>query len=160
MAHPDAVRFIRDLLVPKADSLMPRPGKRIYVSRGKDKNRAMLNEGAVLGKFKKAGFTFVNTGGMSIDQQIDFFSDAEVIAGPGGAAITNILFAPAKVKVVTLSSSNALNQTFASIAAALGQESWMLNGVSYARPEPYWIWSPFDFEISARDIDLCFEHVL
>lgn len=161
IAHPEAVRFIRNRLVPNADSLTPRPGKRIYLSRGeKTTARAMLNEGEVVEKFKRAGFLIIDTGRMTIDQQIDLFSDAEVIAGPGGAALTNTLFAPRDAKVISLSATNVTCHTFTSISAALGQEFWILNGISYPRANPTWIWSPCDFEIAVRDIDLCFANVL
>jgi hypothetical protein len=161
VAHPDAVRFMRNRLAPHADSVATRAGKRIYLSRGtKTVARAMLNERAVTEKFKKAGFSIVDTSGMTIDQQIELFADVEVIAGPGGAALTNALFAPRDAKVISLSSTNVTCHTFTSISAALGQDAWMLNGISYAQPRPQWVSSVCDFEIAERDIDLCFKHVL
>ncbi|CAE6870622.1 hypothetical protein R69746_08394 [Paraburkholderia aspalathi] len=161
VAHPDAVRFMRNRLAPHADSVAPQAGKRIYLSRGaKTVARAMLNERAVVEKFKKAGFSIVDTSDMTIDQQIELFSDVEVIAGPGGAALTNTLFAPRDAKVISLSSTNVTCHTFTSISAALGQDAWMLNGISYAHPRPHWIGSVCDFEIAERDIDLCFKHIL
>ncbi|MDR6383861.1 glycosyltransferase family 61 protein [Paraburkholderia caribensis] len=160
VAHPDAVGFMRAQLVPNADSLTPRPGKRIFLSRGEKTARSMLNENEVINKFKRAGFLIVDTGRMTLDQQIDLFSDVEIIAGPGGAALTNALFAPRNAKVISLSSTNVTCHTFTSISAALGQESWMLNGASYPRAHPRWIWSACDFEIAGQDIDLCFSQVL
>jgi hypothetical protein len=160
VAHPDAVRFMRSQLAPHADSLTPRAGKRVYLSRKAHNGRAMLNEAAVIKKFKKAGFSIIDTSRMTLDEQIELFSDVEVIAGPGGAALTNSLFAPRDTKVISLSSTNVTCHTFTSISAAIGQDLWILNGISYARPHSHWIWSMFDFEINERDIDLCFNHVL
>jgi tetratricopeptide (TPR) repeat protein len=160
VAHPDAVRFMRNRLVPDADELTPRAGKRVYLSRNAQSGRAMLNEAAVIKKFRKAGFSVVDTSRMSLDEQIDLFADVEVIAGPGGAAITNALFAPRDAKVISLSSTDVTCHTFTSISSAIGQDLWILNGISFARPNPHWIWSMFDFEIDERDIDLCLRHVL
>jgi hypothetical protein len=104
---------------------------------------------------------FVDTAEMTIDQQIEYFADAEVIIAQGGAALANMLFAPRGARLVSLSSSNTLAHTFTSVTSALGQEHWMLNGVSYAsRAYPYWIWSVYDFEIPQSDLDLCFDRVL
>lgn len=123
VAHPDAVLFMRNRLVPHANSLTAQIGKRLYLKRGEGTARSMLNESKVLDKFKRAGFSFVDTGRMTLDQQIELLSDAEVIAGPGGAAFTNALFAPHDAKVIMLSPTNVTCHTFTSISAALGQQS-------------------------------------
>lgn len=160
VAHPDAVLFMRDRLVPNAKTLKAKAGKRLYLKRSEGSPRSMLNEGRVLEKFNRAGFSFVDTGRMTLDEQIELLSDAEVIAGPGGAAFTNALFAPRDAKIIMLSSTNVTCHTFTSISAALGQQSWIINGISYPRTHPHWIWSACDFEVAEQDIDLCFNHVL
>ena len=97
---------------------------------------------------------------MTINEQIDLFSDAEVVAGPGGAAVANILFAPKGAKVLTLSPTAAPCETFSSMSNAIGQEYWYCLGASYARSYPRWVWTTFDFEIAEKDIRFCFEHLL
>jgi glycosyl transferase family 61 len=162
VAHPDAVRFMRDRVVPHADAMSPQPGKRLYVTRGSNNVRtsSLVNERSVIDKFKKANFRFVDPGKLKIREQIDLFADAEVIAGPGGAGMANALFAPRKAKILELSSASMLCETFGSITSILGQEHWWCAGISYPRSFPAWLWTTFDYEISARDIDLCFERLL
>ena len=162
VAHPAAVHYTRHVLAPHADRASPTPGKRLYMRRSAHSVRksALLNERCVIEKFKRANFTFVDTGEMTLDEQIEMFADAEVIAGAGGAAFANALFAPKGAKLLVLSPSDCICETFSSIANAIGQEGWCCAGVSYARPYQAWVWTQFDFEIAPKDIDLCFEHVL
>lgn len=162
VAHPDAVRFMRHRLAPHADGMSPKPGKRLYLARSAASIRQsqFLNERHIMETFRKAGFSLVDPGAMTIDEQIEVFSDAEVIAGPGGAAVANVLFAPKSAKVVTLSPMNALCETFSSVCNAIGQEYVYCAGASYPRSYMMWVWTTFDFEISDRDIRLCLDQVL
>lgn len=162
VAHPAAVRVMRQRLAPHSAGMTPRPGKRLYLTRklARDRKSTFLNERSVMEKFKRAGFHFVDPGTLTIDQQIELFSDAEVIAGPGGAGMTNALFAPPRAKILELSSASMLCETFGSIAAVVGQEHYWCAGTSFARSYPIWIWTTFDYEIPEHDIDVCFERVL
>lgn len=161
VAHPRAVSFIRNKLLQSDHDLKPTIGKRIYISRGTvTAHRAVLNEGAIRDQFRRANFRFVNTGSLSIAEQIELFADAEVIAGSAGAGLTNVIFAPKAVRLLSLGSGNSLSPTFASITSAIGQASWQITGPGYARPYPYWIWTPFDFEIDEKDIDFVFNQIL
>ena len=162
IAHPKAVQFLRRRLAPGADSASPVPGRRLYLARrGLGIREArLLNERNLIERFKRAGFSIVDTGTMSLSEQIDLFSGAEVIAGPGGAAFTNILFAPKEARMLTFAPTGVICETFTSIAHTIGQEAWCCAGVSYARPHPQWIWTTFDFEIKETDIDLALKQVL
>ncbi len=159
IAHPQAVSYIREKLLP-ATNVKPRSGKRIYVCRANTPGRGMLNYKNIIDKLKKNNFQIIDPGTLSLKEQIEIFSDAEVIAGAGGAGLTNIVFSPPGARVLTLGSSHILCQTFTSIACAIGQESWSVTGISYARPHPYWIWTNFDFEIDEKDLDYCFDQIL
>jgi capsular polysaccharide biosynthesis protein len=162
VAHPEAIRFIRNRLAPHADDAVPKAGKWLYLTRssGAARRSSILNERRVIEKFKKAGFRVVDPASMTVAQQIEIFSDVEVIAGPGGAALANIVFAPRTAKVLALAPASALCETFASVASIIGQEYWWCSGASFARPYPAWIWTTFDCEISMRDIAMCFENLL
>lgn len=162
IAHPKAVRFLRRRLAPEADSASPLPGRRLYLARRSQgiRQARLLNERNLIERFKRAGFSIVDPGSMSLGEQIELFSGAEVIAGPGGAALTNILFAPKKARMLALAPTGVICETFTSIAHTIGQDAWYCAGVSYARPHPQWIWTTFDFEINDADIDLALEQML
>ncbi|MCA3277368.1 MAG: DUF563 domain-containing protein [Roseomonas sp.] len=162
IAHPKAVQFLRRRLAPEADSASPVPGRRLYLARRSlgIREARLLNERSLIERFKRAGFSIVDTGSMSLGEQIELFSGAEVIAGPGGAAFTNILFTPKEARMLTLAPTGVICETFTSIAHIIGQDAWCCAGVSYARPHPQWFWTTFDFEIKETDIDLALEQVL
>ena len=161
VAHPEAVSFMRKKLV-LDQAYKPTADKRIYITRSSNttSGRSMLNESKIVDKFKRANFKIVDTSQLSIQEQIEMFHDVDVIAGPGGAGLANILFGPKGARVLILGSSHILCETFTSIAAAIGQQSWAVRGISYARPYPNWVWTNFDYEIDEKDIDFCFEHIL
>jgi hypothetical protein len=154
VVHPAAVRFLRETFVPNEAALKPRAGKRLYLARDAQ-GRALLNESEVMARFVAAGFRVVNPGVMTLDAQMELFSDAEVIAGPGGAALTNILFAPRDAKIIALASDDVLTETFSSMAAALGQEYWLCTGPAFARAHRYWIWTRYNFILDLDDVDAC-----
>ncbi len=162
VAHPQAVSFMRRKLLDDVDGRDSTKGKRIYVTRSAHTTaaRIMLNERLIIDKFRRANFQIIDPAQLSIKEQIELFSDAEVIAGPAGAGLTNILFAPKKARVLVLGAGQAIYETYTSLACAIGQASWSVRGISYARPYPYWIWTNFDYEIDEKDIDLCFDHIL
>jgi capsular polysaccharide biosynthesis protein len=157
VAHPLAVEYVREKLLKNAKSAAPKKGKRLYVARaaGTVAGRSIINADEVWEKFRKAGFKRVDPGTMTIDEQIRLFRDVEIIAGPGGAGLTNAVFAPPGAKVLNLTSSDIACQTFTSIAASIGQESWFCGGASMARPYPRWIWTNFDYLVDLRDVDIC-----
>lgn len=155
VVHPHAVAYLRDRLVPRARDLEPKPGKRLYLARKTALvQRGLINEAEVTERLRRAGFVSVDPGSLSIDEQISLFSDAEVIAAPGGAALSNILFAPSQTKILALSADAILSETFTSLAAALGQTYVLCAGPSYAHPDRQWIWTRFDFLIPKRDLEI------
>ncbi|NUR45402.1 MAG: DUF563 domain-containing protein [Sphingomonas sp.] len=161
VAHPLAVQFIRENLLKGAHDANPARGKRLYVARsaGTVAGRSIINGDEIWARFKKAGFKRVDPGTLTIDEQIALFRDAEIIAGPGGAGLTNAVFAPPGAKILNLTSSDIACQTFTSIAAAVGQESWFCGGASMARSYPRWIWTNFDYFVDVRDVDICLESI-
>jgi tetratricopeptide (TPR) repeat protein len=162
VTHPQAAAYMRKKLFSGSDHTKPRTGKRIYITRNIEAktNRAFLNEKNIIEKFKRNNFQIVDTGSLSIKRQIDLFHDVDVVAGPGGAGLANILFAPKGARLLSLSASDILCETFTSIAASNGQQSWWIAGLCYPKPYPYWLWTTFDYEIAEKDIDYCFERTL
>lgn len=161
IVHPHVVAYLRERLVPHARQLQPKRGKRLYLARKSALvQRGLLNEAEVMERLRQAGFISVDPGSLSIDEQIKLFSDAEVIAAPGGAALTNILFAPAQTKVLVLSADAILSETFTSLASALGQKYVLCTGPSYPHADRQWIWTRFDFSIDKNDFELGLQQVL
>ena len=51
---------------------------------------------------EKRGFAVIDPGSLSVQDQIDHFAAAEVIVGPHGAALTNLVFAQEGARVLEL----------------------------------------------------------
>jgi capsular polysaccharide biosynthesis protein len=96
---PWTVDFIRERLRPADLELVP--GRRIYVTRGRERhNRIVVNEEEVVTMLAERGFTVVDPGATSVAEQIRMFAEAEVIVGPHGAALTNLLFVSPGASVI------------------------------------------------------------
>ncbi|MDF2793571.1 MAG: Capsular polysaccharide biosynthesis protein [Pseudomonas orientalis] len=74
-----------------------RPGQtpdRIFVSRSDASQRILINEREVTDYLiENHGFTVVIPGHMSVAQQIEYFSNADIVVGPHGMGINNFAFA-------------------------------------------------------------------
>lgn len=77
-------------------------GKRIYVSRAKAGWRKVLNEDELLAMLNRHGFRRYFLEDLSVQQQIQLFQQAEMIVGPHGAGLANVVFAPPGAKVIEI----------------------------------------------------------
>ena len=85
-----SIAFLRDRLGVRAARVSDRPGKRIFFARKGERRR--YNEDEVYAAFAREGFVRVVMEDLSLRSQIDLISDADIIAGPTGAAWTNLIF--------------------------------------------------------------------
>ncbi len=76
--------------------------KRIFVSRKNIGQRMMLNESDLDAALSDRGFTKVYPETMDVDQQISLFSNAEIVVGELGAALSNVSFADRGCAVVEI----------------------------------------------------------
>lgn len=121
---PAAIDFLRRAFAP----LMAPEGsasRRIYVPRRGAKYRELINEPEIMAFFEREGFEVVHPERLTFEEQVRVFSEAAMIAGPGGAGMTNILFAPRETVTLMLSfrddSADVPYLVFANLAQALGQ---------------------------------------
>lgn len=116
--RPWAVRWLRARL-----GIEDRPvgGRRLWVSRSRARWRKILNEEEVFGILEKQGFEMVVLDGLSFQEQVNLFSEAEIVAGPEGANMTNLLFAPRGIRVLEMHPPRYVNALFYSITNALDQ---------------------------------------
>ncbi|MBC8259049.1 MAG: glycosyltransferase family 61 protein [SAR324 cluster bacterium] len=76
--------------------------KRIYISRKLAVKRHLANEVEFLPLLKKNDFQKEYLERMRIQQQVELFREASHIVAAHGAGLTNILFAPTKVKILEI----------------------------------------------------------
>jgi capsular polysaccharide biosynthesis protein len=68
--------------------------RRLYLRRGAGLRRRVLNEDELLAALEPHGFVSVQPERLSFEEQVDLFSQAEIVVAPVGAALTNMLFMP------------------------------------------------------------------
>lgn len=81
------------------------PARKLFVSRSGGV-RALHNQDAVEAALHARGFTTVDPGQMTLQEQIATFKGAEIVVGALGAALTNIAFCPRGTRVVALTSQS------------------------------------------------------
>jgi capsular polysaccharide biosynthesis protein len=117
-APPWIAQWLRQQLLP---GQVGPPRRRLYVTRGVRKNtRRVENEAEVLRALAPRGFETVDPGSLSVAEQIRLFSEAEVVVGAHGAALTNLVFCPAGAAVVELFPPDYVNVCFWALATAVG----------------------------------------
>ena len=78
--------------------------KRIIVSRGSSTTRRWLNENECINLLDTLNFKLIDPSKLSLSQQVEAFSNAEIILGPHGAGLTNIMFCNPGTKVIEIRS--------------------------------------------------------
>jgi hypothetical protein len=131
-----------------------KPGKRVYLTRsGVASARSMKGEKQLRHALARKGFTCVNPATMSISEQIDYFSDVEILIAEGGASNSNILFCPSETRILLLAADRALYDSFSALNAVTGQEITYQLFPSHPMPSPYYIWTSYDFNVNISSIE-------
>ncbi len=120
-APPATVDWLRDRLMPSAAAAgSPR---RLYVTRGTaPRTRRYIQETELWPHLEQRGFLRLDPGMLSVQEQVDVFSGADVIVSPHGAGLTNVTFSPRGVKVLELFASTYVHLGLWSICKALDAE--------------------------------------
>lgn len=116
---PAAVRALRDLVPSDREAR-----ERLFISRSGASRRRLVNEDETLAVLERHGFRAVRTERMSVREQWELFSTAEVVVGVHGAGLTNTVFAPAGATLVELQPPQldaARVVLYWNLAAAAGQ---------------------------------------
>jgi capsular polysaccharide biosynthesis protein len=114
--HPAWVTgFLRERLLPKSYERIP--GRFLYITRGASKNnRTVLNEPQVVAALRARGFTSVDPAGLTIDEEIRTFAEADVVVSAHGAALTNMLFMNPGALVIELFPASHVMQCYWKLA--------------------------------------------
>lgn len=105
----------------------PYPDKRLFVSRRSENRRPLMNEPAVVAHAESLGFEVVAPETLPLLEQVRLFASASAVAGPPGAAFTNLAWAQAGTKVVALYKPDVHLPTFVDISVIRGQRHrWLL----------------------------------
>lgn len=95
---------VADIL--KSDAqLCKKPWRKLYLARRKG-FRALVNQPEIERLMTEHNFEIVESDHVSLNHQIELFSQASVIVAPTGAALTNMLFCQPGTKVIILMSNH------------------------------------------------------
>jgi capsular polysaccharide biosynthesis protein len=95
-------------------------GTRLYISRSFANYRKLENEDEVIKLLKKYGFKVYHLENMSVEEQVELFSNASVILGAHGAGFSNIYFCNQDVIICELFSEHYHESSFRILANVLG----------------------------------------
>jgi capsular polysaccharide biosynthesis protein len=111
--------------------------KRLYITRGDAKNtRRLTNEAEILPDLERRGFVRLDPGSVTVQEQIDHFTAAEVIVAPHGAALANLTFCSPGVRVLELFAPKYVNPCYWAIASNVPdvQYRYLVCGTDRRRP--------------------------
>ena len=116
-------RFRGDLVKPVRSAILNERGtsaaRRIFISRNKAAIRKLANEDEIWPLFEAAGFERVFMEDLSFEEQIELMSQTQVLAGPHGAGLTNMMFCPAGSTVLEIAWLGFPNPNFYALACAM-----------------------------------------
>ena len=113
------VSWLRERVLDRARD--PSRTERIYVSRENSAAREVVNRDALLAELRKLGFESYALEERSFKDNVELFANAEIIVGPHGAGLTDIVFAD-DTAVVELNTLSAPQPSFYLLAQQLGHE--------------------------------------
>jgi len=132
------------------------PGDRlIYLARRGETRRPMVEAEQVINVAEELGFEIVAAETLSLLDQVRLFASARGIAGPPGAAFTNLMWAPPGARVLTIFKQDINGPTFFDLSFLRGQHHRWLQARSIAGFESVSIvTSPFsvDVELARREL--------
>jgi capsular polysaccharide biosynthesis protein len=97
---PWACAFLRTLSASSATAQKPR--RRLYISRAAARFRRLLNEDELFSQLQEFGFERIHCEALTAREQRELFRAAELIIGPHGAALTNLVFCEPGTRIVEL----------------------------------------------------------
>ena len=122
--------------------------RRIHVARRIERGRALANADEVARFLSARRFVLVDPEALSFAEQVAVFSDAEIVVGAMGAAMTNTLFCRPGTRVLYLAPEGWLEPFYWDLAAARGHAYAACYGQA-GEGEPHF--SPF--AVTPRDLE-------
>jgi hypothetical protein len=130
-------------------------GKKIYVSRSDASRRKVLNELELMEHLEKRGFKMVIPGKYSVADQSKLFEEAEIIIGPHGMGLTNILFSNNLKTVIELFPTTWYPNCYLRTAQVKGVKNYygLFHDAADPHTEKIFKILNFDFNFNIPEID-------
>ncbi|WP_324156032.1 glycosyltransferase family 61 protein [Ideonella sp.] len=134
----------------------PAGDRLIYLARRGETRRPMAEAEQVIAIAEELGFEIVAAETLSLLDQVRLFAGARGIAGPPGAAFTNLMWAPAGTRVLTIFKQDINGPTFFDLSFLRGQHHRWLQAKSVAGFDSVSVvTSPFsvDLKLARRELE-------
>lgn len=102
------------------DTPRGKPTRRLYLSRADAAYRRVVNEDEIMHLLGPLGFEKIATGTLSIFEQSARFAHAEIVIGPHGAGMANLVFCAPGTRVIEFMSADRLRTYMYELSAARG----------------------------------------
>lgn len=132
---PDIMNSMRELVISGYGLSPAPPHRRLYINRNDTRKRRISNEAEIWPSFARRGFQNIAASKLSFRDQVALFAEAEMIAGPHGAGLSNLLFAPESAKVLEISNVERVKSVYFLLTKAMGQAYLPLVGSKGGRNE-------------------------
>jgi capsular polysaccharide biosynthesis protein len=109
-----------------------RRSRRVYVSRRDASRRFLANEDEIVAVLSEFGVEPIAPSELDWAEQIALFGECELVVGPHGAGMANLVFCPRDVRVVELFSPDYVNGCYWGVTDLLGGSYWYLVGTRTA----------------------------
>jgi capsular polysaccharide biosynthesis protein len=141
--NPVAVDYLRHLVPARPKPNPQRASRKIYIDRRNALLRQLINEDEVVERIRREGVEPVQMEGLSLTEQIQILRDADLIIGPHGAGLTNIVFSNPGTKVIELMPSGAVNWCYRNLAAACRHDYDCIIGRTHPEGDIAPMWAPW-----------------
>lgn len=118
--HPEILRKMAQTVKQKLAIAVMKPARKIYVSRGKQFSRRVVNEKDVIARLEQHGFETVYFEGKSFREQVELMNTASHLVTSHGANMTNLVFMQSGVRILELINDRKPNFCYWSVAASMG----------------------------------------
>jgi capsular polysaccharide biosynthesis protein len=133
-ASPAAVRWLRTQLLAGCQVTATTGTRRVYVSRRLAAHRRPTNEPEIDAMLQNNGLETDVLEQLSFREQVAPFAQADIVVGPQGSGLTNMLFAPAGAILVDIQDPTRVKPFFWSLAEVLEQEYRYVLGETVPNP--------------------------
>jgi capsular polysaccharide biosynthesis protein len=126
--RPWMMDFLRDKFLPKNWHDMGPSGRKLYISRGLAGYRRVLNESEVISFLQERGFEVAAMETMSVPEQAAVLAACDVVIGPHGGGMSNLVFCTPGTKVVEIYSPELVATYFWRLSNRLGLDYYYMLG--------------------------------
>jgi tetratricopeptide (TPR) repeat protein len=155
VVHPAVARRLRKRLFDS--NFEPRKRKRIYLVRSGSRSFAAADRIAVHKLMASHGFEIIDPGSLTVAEQIKLTRDAETIAVDGGAAASNLLFAPSGASVIIIAPAAGYTDCFTPLCSEFGLHLNVALVPARVRPKYVNTWSSYDLQLDVGTIGRAIE---